>query len=125
MKHTPGPWHACGNGKCACKLVWSPDYPVAKVECGKWGDDYVSMRLTGESLQLKAEPFMDQITYGEISEDVAEANSLLIAVAPDYHEEAYVLALLVLQSDLYKDPDVRDQVDNVLAIHRRVEEVKP
>jgi len=54
-----------------------------------------------------------------------EANARLIAVAPDYHEEAYVLALLVLQSDLYKDPDVRDQVNNVLAIHRRVEEVNP
>ena len=86
MKSTPGPWHACGNGKCACKQVWSPDYPVAKVECGKWGDDYVSIRLTGESLLLKAEPFMDQITYGEISEDVAEANARLIAAAPDLLE---------------------------------------
>ena len=86
MKHTPGPWHACGNGKCACKLVWSPDYPVAKIESGKWGDDYASIRLTGESLLLKAEPFMDQITYGEISEDIAEANALLIAACPDLLE---------------------------------------
>ena len=82
MKHTAGPWHACGNGKCICKQVWSSDYPVAKAECGKWGDDYVSIRLTGENLQLKAEPFMDQITYGEISEDVAEANARLIAACP-------------------------------------------
>jgi hypothetical protein len=101
MKHTPGPWHACGNGKCDCKQVWSSDYPVAQVECGKWGDDYASIRLTGESLQLKAEPFMDQITYGEISEDVAEANSLLIASAPDLLEACKGALAALTQNKTY------------------------
>ena len=49
-----------------------------------------------------------------------EANAHLIAASPDYHEEAHKLAMLVLQSDLYSsDPDVRDSVDNVLAIHAK------
>ena len=57
--------------------------------------------------------------------DKNEANARLIAAAPDYHDDAYILALLVLQSDSYKDPDIRDSVDNVLAIHKRAEGRNP
>jgi len=49
-----------------------------------------------------------------------EANACLIAHAPDYHEHAYNLAMLILQSNLYQNPEVKLEVDNVLAIHAKV-----
>lgn len=49
------------------------------------------------------------------------ANAALIVAAPDYHDAAHRLAMLVLQSDFYRSsPDVTESVDNVLLIHRRV-----
>lgn len=80
MKHTPGPWKACHDGKCKCKQVWSEtaDHPVAIVECGKVGDDYPEVE-NGKAV-------MKQITYWEIGEEVAEANAHLIAAAPDMLE---------------------------------------
>lgn len=83
--HTPGPWHFCGNerGGCSCSTVLCADYPVAKVTLGAWGDDYPSIRLVGGSLELKAEAFMEQITYGEVSKETAVANARLIAAAPE------------------------------------------
>jgi hypothetical protein len=57
------------------------------VIAGKWGDDYCSIRLVGESsLDLKAEAYMEQITYGEIPEKEAIANANLISAAPDMYE---------------------------------------
>lgn len=50
------------------------------------------------------------------------ADARLIAAAPDYHERAYILAMLVLQSEAYRtDADLRDAVDSVLATHREAE----
>jgi len=87
MKYTKGPWHACQNGECSCKRVWCDDNPVAEVIAGKWGDDYCSIRIVGESsLDLKAEAYMEQITYGEIPEKEAIANANLISAAPDMYE---------------------------------------
>lgn len=83
MTHTEGPWHACHEGKCPCKQVWGDDHPIATVECGDWGDDYPSVRLTGGSLERKAEAYMEQINYGRIDEDTARANARLIAAAPE------------------------------------------
>jgi hypothetical protein len=51
----------------------------------------------------------------------ANDNARLIAAAPSYHKHAHNLAMMVLQSDLYEDPDVREEVINVLAIWRRAE----
>ena len=62
-EHTPGPWTACLNGTCRCKMVWCADYPVATVTSGEWGDP-------GE-------------TYGSVNEDTAVANARLIAASPD------------------------------------------
>ncbi len=76
-----GPWGACHNGECKCKSVSNDNHPVASVTAGKWGDDYPSIRLTGPSLDLKAEAFMDQITYGEVAEEQAKANARLIAAS--------------------------------------------
>ena len=87
MEPTKGPWHACNKGECPCKQVWSNDYPVAEVVSGKWGDDYPAIRLVGESsIGQKAEAYMEQITYGEVSEELAEANARLIAASPDLLE---------------------------------------
>jgi len=80
MTHTPGPW------KILASQIWCADYPVAEVTRGKWGDDYPSIRLVGPSLLQKAEPYMDQIEYGEVPKEIARANANLIAAAPDMLE---------------------------------------
>lgn len=83
-EHTPGPWKVCGDGKCSCKTVMSPDFPIAQITHGPWGDDYPAIRLVGtSSLDTKAEAYLEQITYGDVPEPVARANALLIAAAPD------------------------------------------
>jgi hypothetical protein len=80
---TPGPWHSCPDDGCKCHAVMCNDYPVANVVKGKWGDDFPSIRIIGDtSLDLKAEAFMDQITYGEVSEQEAMANRAFIREAP-------------------------------------------
>lgn len=48
-----------------------------------------------------------------------EANARLIACAPSYHETAYNLAVTVLQSDAYKDPEIKECVDAVLEVWKR------
>ena len=86
-KHTPGPWHACRNGKCSCKAVWSDDHPIAKIESGEWGDEYAAIRFSDKGLTgTHAEAYMKCIAYGSIHEDVAEANVRLIAAAPELLE---------------------------------------
>lgn len=86
MMHTPGPWRACNNGECSCKVVGWKDHPVAKVFSGEWGDEFPSIRLVGGSLELKAEPYMERFAYGTIPEDEAKANARLISAAPDMRE---------------------------------------
>jgi hypothetical protein len=81
---TPGPWRSCPDDGCKCTAVTCDDYPVANVVKGEWGDSFPSIRLVGEtSLNLKAEAFTDQITYGEISELEAMANRAFIREAPN------------------------------------------
>lgn len=89
---SPGPWHACNKGDCCCKQIWCNDYPVAEAVSGKWGDDYPSIRLIGPYLDLKVEPFMDQITYGEVAEATATANARLIAACPEMYEYVKIRA---------------------------------
>ena len=87
MSFTEGEWTTCNKGKCSCKQIMSAEYPVAQVMSGKWGDDYPSIRVFGpNSLELKAEAYMEQITYGEIPEEVAVANAQLISAAPDMYK---------------------------------------
>lgn len=87
---TPGPWTACGNGACPCKQVWSADadYPVVTVNSGKWGDKFPAIRLCEDpgTIGGKAEAYMEEIVYGEIPEDTAKANAVLIAAAPELYE---------------------------------------
>lgn len=82
--HTPGPWTVCGDGKCSCKTIHCGDFPIAQVTHGPWGDDYPAIRLVGTcSLDMKAEAYMEQFAYGEVSEPLARANARLIAATPD------------------------------------------
>ena len=58
------------------------DYPIANVTCGDWGDYYPSIKLTGPSMDIKAEAFMDGMPYGNVPREEAEANARLIRAAP-------------------------------------------
>lgn len=75
--HTPGPWKACGDGKCSCRQVWSipgdcpvftarPDGSMSVIGLAhhKWGDS-------------------PDLIYGDIPPDEQQANAMLIASAPD------------------------------------------
>jgi hypothetical protein len=59
LKHSPGPWQACGNGLCVCGQVWSPgnDMPVATA-------------------------FRQDDEVGELPEETWKANVRLIEAAP-------------------------------------------
>ena len=86
-KFSQGEWSACHKGKCPCKQVWTDDYPIAEITVGKWGDDYPALRIVGESsLNQKVEAYMEMIEYGEVSEETAQANALLISAAPNMYK---------------------------------------
>jgi len=90
LKHTPLPWQACNDGKCSCKQIWCSDYPIAVVNSGDWGDDYPSIRIVGDSsLDLKAEAYMEQCTYGHIPEEEAEANIQFIVKACNSYDPTH------------------------------------
>ena len=84
-KHTHLPWSAC-CGKC--HTIMSEHGPVAKITVGNWGDDYPSVRLVGDSsLDIKAEPYMAQITYGHVDKETAVANAAFIVRAVNAHDD--------------------------------------
>jgi hypothetical protein len=86
-KWTAGPWSACCDGDCSCALVWCPDYPIASVTRGEWGDEYPRLRIVGDStLEEKAEPYIDRIVYGAVNKNTAAANARLIAAAPELYD---------------------------------------
>jgi hypothetical protein len=98
-RFTPGPWTAVKGEQNDANAT------------GVWGD-VMSNCYALASVWSDAEDIEAQ----------AEANARLMAAAPDYHNHAYHLAMLVLQSDLYgADREVRAQVDHVLAIHAKAE----
>ncbi len=82
-KFMPGPWHACQDGKCKCKQVWSvpADCPVCVVESGPTGDEYPVIK----EIDGKQEARMEIIEYWNIKEETAIANINLIAAAPDLY----------------------------------------
>jgi len=89
-KATQGEWEACGSerGGCKCGNVWSKDAdaPVLNTVIGKWGDDYPALRFTEDSTSLRnlIEPYMEQITYGEVPEELGKANALFIAALVNF-----------------------------------------
>ena len=85
MTHTPGPWMACHDGKYRCKLVCGKEHPIAQIISGEWGDDYPNIRLvtSQHGIGRVAEAYMDRIVYGEVDEEIAQANTRLIVVAPE------------------------------------------
>ncbi len=89
MEHTALPWKACHDGDCFCKSVNSDHHPICNVINGEWGDDYPSLRFVeGESegsIGSKIEAYTEQITYGEIPDEVATANIKFIVRACNSH----------------------------------------
>ena len=83
-KFTPGPWSACNEGKCKCKIISSNEDHVCTVISGEWGDTWPALRLVGDGrFDMKAEAYIETDAYGSIPEEVAIANARLIASAPD------------------------------------------
>ena len=73
------PWVACSCGKCG--MIDNEIDLIATATHGKWGDDYPSLKRVGGSIGGKFELIMDQITYGEVSLEVGNANAKWIAAA--------------------------------------------
>mgnify|MGYP001563462158 CR=1 FL=1 len=76
-----GDWRACHEGKCKCGTIWCPDYPVADVTRGEWGDTYPELVVDHDksicgSVVVKAETKM--VAYGEVKEEQAIANAQAI-----------------------------------------------
>ena len=113
-KFTPGPWHACHDGKCPCATVMAEEFPVATITRGDWGDEYPAIRLVGESsFDMKAEAYIERITYGCVSDELAAANVRLIASAPDRHDQLCALLLhgwAVEKRSLYDEEGVEGWV---------------
>lgn len=86
-KFTKGGWHACGDGDCECKHVWSAHHPITSVEHGEWGDTYPAIRVVGEGVARLYEPYIEKIPYGFIPEEVAVANAQVIAKATASYEQ--------------------------------------
>ena len=80
-EHSPGRLTVCNEGKCSCLSIWTSDHPVAEVTKGDWGDDYPSIRIVGSSLERKAEAYMEQLTYGHITPELAKANAIRLVAA--------------------------------------------
>ena len=93
-KFTKGGWHACGDGDCECKHVWSAHHPITSVEHGEWGDTYPAIRVVGEGVARRYEPYIEKIPYGFIPEEVAVANAQVIAKATDSYEQMIALVHL-------------------------------
>jgi hypothetical protein len=84
-KATPLPWSRCGHnrGGCQCGVISAPDFPVAKVTIGVWGDSYPAIRLkkgTG-SIEGSYEAYTERIDYSEVEEAQGKANAAYIVAA--------------------------------------------
>ncbi len=100
MKHTKGPWI------------------TEKIEGHYRG--YANW----ETFDIRSTANVCLAVVGEVDryhEEDHEGNARLMAAAPAYHEHGYNLAILVLQSEGYKNPEIRDEVDNVLDIWKKIE----
>lgn len=89
-KITPLPWHYCGCGKCGriSSDAVEEASEVCNVTRGNWGDDYPNIRRTGGSIEGKFELFMDQINYGNVPDEVADANAKYIEQACNNYPDA-------------------------------------
>lgn len=65
---------------------------------------------------LSRKSLIATVSIEGVDSECAIANAHLIAAAPELYEYGYDLAMLVLQSDFYQKPDVKEAVDNLLTI---------
>lgn len=90
--------------------------PICTVEHGEWGDSWPAIRVE-PGIGGKAEAYMEFAAYGSIPKEFSDANVQLIAAAPDLYNAGFELAMVVLQTKLYrKDHIATNAVDNMLAI---------
>lgn len=122
------PWSACNDGECSCKQISCDDYPIAEVTHGDWGDDYPSIRLIGGSLDIKAEPYMEQITYGNIPEETATNHARYIVAAANNYPAAldhiaYQAAQIVEISQMVSDyqADLKDRDAEIATLRKQAE----
>lgn len=95
MKHTPGPWKA---------KLW---------------DRSENPNQYGNTIHDSTDFEIASLSYTGGNED---QDAHLIAASPELKEEGHVLAVLVLQSDLYQSNyEIKQAVDNFLAVEAKVE----
>lgn len=118
-KFTKEPWSLCGaeRGGCVCFTVGSPDHPIANIEHGEWGDEYVNVRLIDDpkGIGKLAEAFMDHSWYGNIPEDEAKANGYLIAAAPDMYKAIEIAENTIVQMYRSINPAANTETGNRMA----------
>ena len=84
---TEGPWRACRDGECECKMIWAipADAPIITIESGEWGDTFPVIEVIGTphsctgELTVKAK--IETVGYGLIPEHFATANAKFVAHA--------------------------------------------
>lgn len=97
MKHTKGPW---------------------KVLSGNYG----GVTSINASISERICSLKETIDPKDGNSTNYKANANLIATAPELKESGHIIAILILQSDFYKkDYEIRQAVDNFLAIEARAE----
>lgn len=71
-KASRGPWRACHDGECRCKLIWSEieDFSLAQILYGAVGDDIPVIR--------DGKPAIEKFAYWNIPEEVGIANAQFI-----------------------------------------------
>lgn len=114
---SPGPWHACHDGECSCKTVWSgAEYPIASLECGEWGDQYPALRFVEPDVPIRelpgtlvAKAYLERFAYGSIPEELATADARFIVFArmalPMLAQEVLRLKAPVASGDTYQAPE--------------------
>lgn len=79
-KATAGDWSECSAPNCKCTAIMSKNDVVAEVTRGKWGDDFPTIKLErGDGIAPIAVAVMEQITYGNVSDEQFLANRAFVA----------------------------------------------
>ena len=111
VDHATGPLRACNNGKCRCRMLWTDDYPVATVTGGDWGDDFPALEIEGTpgscTGELNIKAVMDRAVYGNVPQEVADANSRRLVACWN--------ACQGIPTEALETGRVRDTIDRLMA----------
>src|SRR3990167_3550702 len=84
---SPAPWHACRDGECKCKQLWTADHPVAVIEAGEWGDEYPALRM----LDVEGTLHGTQTVVEAYTERLRNATEALLTLARTAQKVAYII----------------------------------